>query len=340
VGWNLFTKKTVNIVIKDHVIRYLEARQPHINAVCTFGERYLPPGVIEDGRIIDKDKLHGILQECVKEWRIKGCEVQFLAPDPVIVVRKLKIPLDIKEEEIMGYLYLELGTTIHLPFDNPIFTTEVLREREGNKEILLFSAPESVVLEYVSLFENVGLKPIVADISPLAIYRLYYMLIQDKSSEATLTVQFDLQTIMASIFKDHKLIFVRHLKMNTPFENWNQVEVVSEGLQRKKKRETNHRKQILSWVGEEDYLLGELQEMTEEIERILNFYLYSMNKGNEAINRIVLTGDHPYLTHIKELLKGTIEGDVITLDQEFLHSSVSVEEPFYLPLGLGLKGGI
>ena len=36
------------------------------------------------------------------------------------------IPAEVMDDEINGYLYLELGKSLHLPFEDPVFDTAVL----------------------------------------------------------------------------------------------------------------------------------------------------------------------------------------------------------------------
>jgi len=329
LGFKVSTKKKVNMIISDHVIRYLDASKPELDEIKSFGEKFIPSGIIEEGKIIDKERFLLLLQECVKEWKLKGNQVQFLVPDPFIVVRKIEIPGDIHDEEIKGYLFLELGSTIHLPFENPVFNYEVLGIQEGRKEILLFAAPEVVVQDYTQLFIQAGLEPIVADISPLAIYRLYYKLFEPQEDGIPiLSLQFNLQTVTASIFVNHKLIFVRQLKMNVALDQWN---IAQDGSEEK-----------LIWNGDDNYLLFEIQEMVEEVERIINFYQYSLNKnGGDGISQILLTGDHPHLTDIKVNLEQSLETDIITLTKHSrLGKNLADQTSYYLLAGLALKGGV
>ena len=52
-------------------------------------------------------------------------------------------------------MYLELGTSIHLPFEEPVFDAVVLSEEKDKKEVLIFAAPEENVMEYSQLFSDV-----------------------------------------------------------------------------------------------------------------------------------------------------------------------------------------
>lgn len=239
-------KKMISLVLKDHVIRYIDSKRPHLHGVTAFGEHFLESGIIQEGKIIDAARLASILKECIRKWKIQNREVQFLVPDSVIIVRKVDIPLEVKDEEIKGHLYLELGTSLHLPFDNPIFDVDFLEEKEDKKEILLFAAPEQVVNEYAQILKSVGLKPIAADVSSLAIYRLFYKVYGDSETTSpegatTLSIQFNLQDVTVSIINHHKLLLVRQFKMNLAIENW------EHGTDR-------DGTSIPSWVGDEDYL--------------------------------------------------------------------------------------
>src|SRR5690606_19109049 len=109
-----------NIIIKDHVIRYVGIKDSNPLVVQRFRERYLPKGIVIEGKIQDRETLTLILEECVADWGIKNKEVRFIIPDSFVVIRKTAIPADVEEDEISGFLYLELGASIHLPFEDPV----------------------------------------------------------------------------------------------------------------------------------------------------------------------------------------------------------------------------
>src|SRR5690606_22262524 len=71
------SNKMANIIIKDHAIRYVGVKQTSPITVQKFREKYLPPGIVQDGRIIERDTLLLILDECVSDWGIKRNRVQF-----------------------------------------------------------------------------------------------------------------------------------------------------------------------------------------------------------------------------------------------------------------------
>jgi type IV pilus assembly protein PilM len=303
--------KVANLVIKDHVIRYVELKPHDPFSIQKWGERELPSGIIYDGKIVDHDTLKLILEECVIEWKLKHRRVRFIVPDSVVVIRKIPLPNDLEEDEIRGYLFMELGTTIHLPFEDPVFDYVILEKTKEKLSILMFAAPEQTVISYAELLEDVKLRPVAADVSPLCTYRLFYEADQVKKDDHVLIVQIDESAVNVSAFYDHKPFFMRHLL----------IEPLDE------KKETTDMEE----------LLRPLEDVYKEIERMLNFYRFTIHQGNEQIARILLTGDHPYLRYIHETMQERFEVPVECLSKEVGNL---IDTRYHLAWGLGLKEGI
>jgi type IV pilus assembly protein PilM len=319
-GLGLFNKKRINLIIQDHVIRYLDMRQPELLEVKSSGERYLPEGIIQDGIIIDRETLLTILEECVEEWGIKGREVQFLIPDSKLVIRKHHIPSEYKIEEIKGYLYLELGSTIHLPFEDPVFDYVLLETDEEKKEILLFAASEQMVHDYSTLLTSAKLKPVVADASCVALYRLIFLKQLTSEEDHTLCLQFDIPAVQLSVFHNHKPYFFNHLKLEMDYKSWN-FKHHSTGIQQ------------LQWQGDAGFIHGLIEDKLLEIERIINYYKFTINNGQQGITKVIISGELPELSYIQDRLKSKLNVPVLLLDQ----SDHQLPSQFDVVLGLGLK---
>jgi type IV pilus assembly protein PilM len=314
-GLGLFNKKRINLVIQDHVIRYLDMRQPELLEVKNSGERYLPQGIVQDGMIIDRETLLIILEECVSEWDIKGREVQFLIPDSKLVIRKHQIPADHKEEEIKGYLYMEFGHSIHLPFEDPVFDYVLLNNNEDMREILLFAASEKMVTDYATLLEDAKLKPVIADASCVALYRLIFQKNLVSETDHTLCLQFDISAVKLSVFHHHKPLFFNHLKIESDFNNW------------------SFRQQEITWKGDVSFVKGLIEDKLIEIDRIVNYYKFTINNGQQGITKIIITGELPELKYLRDRLELKLEVPVSVLDS----TDAKLPSQFVVMLGLGLK---
>lgn len=322
----LVKKRVIHLALNDHSIRYMELKQQNPPLPLKWGERFLPEGIIRNGRIVDRESLEIILKECVDTWRIKNRDIQFIVPDAFIVIRKVSIPSDIKEDELKGYIYLELGTSIHLPFDEPVFDAVVLKEDAEKKEILLFAAQEELVMEYVEVFTKVNLYPKVADISSLSLYRLYSKMDSLKQNNQLLMIQMDLESVNITIFEDQFPIFVHHLPLNFIREDW-ELKI--------------NRSQLGEWIfnGDMEKQLLEYEDIFREVNRLLDFYRYSIHQGKKEVTKILLNGDYPFLMNIQDELirRYELSVEILSVDSLLTSFTRSFPRAFHLLLGLAIK---
>ena len=320
------TGRPIDLVINDHSIRYLELKNSGFPIPLKWGERYLPPGIIKEGKIVDRETLEVILEQCIQTWKLKNRKVRFLVPDPFVTIRKITIPTDVHKEEIKEYLYLEMGASIHLPFEDPVFDFVVLPELEDKQEILLFAAHRERVLEYSELLTDLKLKPEVADLSALALYRLYHLLSKRTGDERLLMIQFDLDIVNMSIFENEMPFFMRHYALPYDEKEW-EIRLGRSGFQQ------------LSFIGDEEELQQQLDDAYKEMNKLIEFYQFSLHQGKNEINKMVVTGDHPLISKIVDDLSTRFEMDVQLLDASELDTEKNKPLPrsHNLALGLALK---
>lgn len=312
------------IIIKDHVIRYVSAKRPDIDAIHSFGERYLPYGVIRDGKILEPSTLETILHSCVQEWGIRKKHVQFIVPNAYTVLRNVQVPLNVKKAEVKGYLYSIIGETLHLPFEEPAIDVHDLGERDGQRDTLLIAAPEKNVQQINEILETVKLKPNAADISALAYYRLYHALDLDNKSDHFLYVQLDILRMNITIFHDQKPVFMRNIKLGFEEAHWQLINNVDEGI---------------VFQGDESEIVSQIQDVFTEVERIMNFYRSTVHQGKLGVTKLVITGDNPYIHEVAERCKHTLNITVETIDNTAIHTINGNIVPmrFHEVVGLALK---
>ena len=329
MAFSLFSTKNriINLVINDHSIRFLELKQEDPPTPQRWLERYLPPGIITDGKIVDFDSLSSILEECIDEWKIKRRSIRFIVPDPLVIIRKVTIPADVRDDEIKGYLYLELGSSIHLPFEEPVFDYYTLPDNGKTKDLLLFAAPEQSVLEYVDLLNRIKLNSVAADISPLSLYRLYHKLDRAIADEILFTVQFDLTSVNLCIFDETIPVVMRQFSLSFDINQW-EISRGPLGLM------------VCKFNGDPEELVIQFEDIFKEVNKLLDFYRYSHNNNEKQdVSKFLLNGDHPMLMAIYDEMKERydIPVDFITIDSEQKSKQLSIPTNFLLPLGLALK---
>lgn len=321
------SKKIIHISIKDYAIRLVETNGRDISMVKLVEERILPPGMIEQGKIVDEMAFYDFMKTTVKELRIKNRQVRFNVPDPIVIMRQAEIPTKLKEkEEIRDYLQIEIGKSIHLPFQEPIIDL-VYPEQRDAEQINFFAAPGEELRKYTEIFADADLKPIAADVGMLGNYRYFEHMDQVHTDHVYLIVEFNIASIYLGIFHQHQLEFLRYQDLDLDFIHPEQ--------------DLETEKVIWKYVQDEVTVQGIMQDQVNELERVMNFYRFSLHKGERSVTDIVLLGDYPSLHAVYKSLKIQYEGVSITrLQERWTPATGEQIDTVFIPVfGLALRGG-
>ncbi|MCD8509096.1 MAG: hypothetical protein LRY73_03895 [Bacillus sp. (in: Bacteria)] len=194
---------------------------------------------------------------------------------------------------------------------------EKMEENDAQREILFFATPASIMKDYNDLFEELNLTPIVADVSSLSFYRLFYELTEAGEDQHFLFVEWDLSSLNLCIFHRDKPVFMRHISQKFTYDDWTM----------------EHEGGITHLhCNNDEKVEKEINEQLQEVERVMNFYKYTFNKGEDEITNIILAGDHPKLQYIRNSLD-EIDGTVKSLDE----MDLGIHYHYILPLSLCLK---
>lgn len=312
------------LLLADHVIRYARVRGRKLEGVEVIGERYLPEGVFAQGQVKEVDTLLTILSECVENWKLRNQKVVFSIPDSLSMVRRHEVPMNISEESITGHLYMELGESLHLPMEQPVFDWHEIGRTAEERDLLIFAAPENAVTTLARLLREVRVKPVAADISPLSLYRLYDKLYAPEEKIHIMFLQVAPSYIQVSIFEEELPLVIRTMNFQQNAAQWQVTEDVSKPL---------------AWKGSEEEIRSSWQDTMEELSKLLNFYQFNYQHGRARVDKIVVTGDHPYLTPFLNDLKQRLELPVSLLSETDWKTKDNepISSAYYAVIGLALK---
>ncbi|WP_075620470.1 type IV pilus biogenesis protein PilM [Paenisporosarcina indica] len=303
--------RVTTITIEEDAIRHVEIKSTSPLHVSCAEEQVLPEGIIKDGKIVDIDTLVSILDKAVNQWGLSKKSVRFLAPDEYVIIRKLTYPPDVRRDELKGHFFIEIGSTLYLPFDDPVFDVVPYTASTENKEAILIASKESILNTYEDVFEDVKLKPIVADIGPLALYRLAYQQHNFTGEEHILLLDIKNDNYTVSIFHHHFPLFMRPIEVEAP-DNSNFFS---------------------------DSVSSKMESIISELEKLMNFYRYNMNQGNEGITHLLLNGEFDDFEQLMKLFSSRFEVKTSTVVREtiYLEDGKAIPVRFNRALGLALK---
>lgn len=150
------TEPSFGIDISDESIKYVElAVAKNSLKLGRYGEKIIPPGVVEAGKIQNPKKMEEILIALKKEEGIKSARVSL--PEEQVYLFPLKLDKaglkNIKEG-------IELALEEHIPIsaEDAIFDYDLVEEDAQHLEIQVTAMQKTVIESYLSVFKNSGIK--------------------------------------------------------------------------------------------------------------------------------------------------------------------------------------
>jgi len=317
--------KQIHFIFTDVFVRFVITGRKQKIIQCR--QRHLPEGIIVDGKINDFAALFSLMKNWMSENKIGSMQASFCIPDGQAIVRRVSVPDTVPADEVKGHLYMEIGESIHLPFNDPILEVTDLRKMDLFGDVLFIATRESIVQEYSELLRKLKLEPVVADLTFLSVYRLAFKLDLVHDTRPVLLVQLNTNSLQLTIFQKHVPLYVHHSRLEEEIsfevkvnEDGNDISVVPE-----------HER--------ESFFAGAHVTISSQIERITSFFTYNIAKGSEEIQQMIVSGCHPLLHELANELKNQLNIPLNVIDEKRLETITNHHFPSYFAdcLGLAIK---
>jgi type IV pilus assembly protein PilM len=119
--------------------------------VGRWGEKIIPPGVIESGKIKDSTRMEEILSKLRKEEGVKSVRVSL--PEEQVYIFQLRLE---KSELKSVKEAIELVLEEHVPIqaEEAIFDYALVKEDEQSLEVQVVTIPKNIIDNYLLIFEH------------------------------------------------------------------------------------------------------------------------------------------------------------------------------------------
>jgi type IV pilus assembly protein PilM len=313
----LFQKKPLlYFEFLERRIRYL-VMDAQSRAVLEKSEILFDTEILHEGKIINPSLLENRLNALISEKKWKNAQAAILLPDDFVIVREEKIPAQLAPSEIKAYIALHMGQLIRSPFKETRFHFEVIEVGDTEQTIILMLYPQEVIFQYESLLQKVSLNPVLADISSLCLYRIILQQndLQLCPNKHVMVLQWSPVDHAIMVFHQNLPKFSRHSRLARLVDLW---DVTKEG----------------EWIWKDDQNSFEeaITDTLDVLERLLEFYRYSVMNGQGGVTDIFLTGDFPDLEKVREQLSQRF-----FLQIHILQASEEISSKFLPLYGLASK---
>lgn len=270
-----FTKRYIRILVGNRKHQFTHVIQ-----------RLIQDGWVDKGEIVQEEEILRALMSIVKQYKLAGKKtfVSFSSHD--LLLRTSKLPLSVPLEELKGSLYMALGDSFQLPFQDPIIEIVGAEEIEGEREVRALAVPEEEVNKMVAILTKAKLRPVVMDVPFLNLYRLFLEQFHLTDQQNILMIHAELDVVQLSMFFKHEPIYVRTFNLASPSQFT--------------AYESRTGFQYIETPVTDVVFTEHMNTIKKEIDRLQSFYQFNLKQGKQKIDTICLAGDHPHLAELKE----------------------------------------
>ncbi|MHA6483638.1 type IV pilus biogenesis protein PilM [Paenibacillus sp. strain BS8-2] len=331
---------SLGIEMTDNYIRICETKTSRrgTTKLLRYTSKEMPNGCMEDGKVLNWEGIEATMKELLSSGKFGTKQLHFAIPSQMVMVRNLKLP-DIGHSELRKLVQFEMSHNLRVAFEEPYFDFVKLpkpsiqhaaREEEQGAELcelMVVAAPGGLLMQYRTMFEKLGLRPASFEIKPFSVLRLI---------EASGTTVRDVQ-LFVHVGEQHSelsILFDGRLELTR------QVEVSFQSIVAK--ADSSNNEWLQSFSSPETTFKNAIQDLAGELERLLNFYQYTLNNGSKTFRNILLSGELKQMEKVREGLEEELEHPVVILEWPTLDDSSVIADwslsSYSVALGLSIRG--
>lgn len=314
--FNFFQKSAFGLDISDTSLEMVEFQKKGGKVILSaVGRMILAKGVIEDGKILDEQKLASAIRDLCSKTQPQKISTNLVIaslPETKIFTHHFKLPITIQENDLAGVLKFEAEGVVPASQDELLFDYKIIKKAAGNtlydkslagkQEILYVAAFKNIAESYARTLRLAGLEPIALDAEALSIARSLIKVYN--KDEAVLIIDIGAQETALSIFDQDGIRFSRDLPMAGDFF----TKIIAAKLKMSWDQAENMKITCgLDLDCEDGRILLVLQQTLEKIsQEIIKGMRYYENEIGRKVARGVLVGGSANLTGFAEYFQDNL----------------------------------
>jgi len=306
-----FRKPIFGLDISDDSIKVVSLKGSFYNPrLLAIGKSSLNPGVVEDGKILDKETLKRELLHLIRSpkfGKIKTNKFVSALPESKSFILIFELPKNLKKKEEVEFIKSQANQ--NLPFKTEdIYLDFKIKKRDNSKEALLVAVPKTIINDYLDVFKGLKLQPLAIETESISLGR---SLIQNQK-ETTLIADIGARTTNFSIFDRRKLKFSLTIEIaGNKF-----TKALAKSLEISFEKAENLKKEVGLNPGVKEgkissVLRREIQPIILEIRKIEKYF---QKKKNKELEKVILAGGSAILPLLPEYLTEKLGKPVVVGD--------------------------
>lgn len=285
-------KDIVGIDIGSSSVKLVRLRESRGNyQLANIGVMPLDPEVIVDNMIMDSAAIVGVVDNLISEQKIKTKRVATSISGHSVIIRKILLPI-MTEDELEASIQWEAEQ--YIPFDvsevNIDFQILGPDEKDPSQmSVMLVAAKKDYVDDFVNVFSEAGLEPVVMDIDCFAVENMFDMNYGFVDDEVVALVDMGASAISVNVLKGEISVFTRDIQAGG--------NLISEELQKRLGISSEEAEKVKLGEREiddvdaesiDEVLRDAVENLVQEVQRSLDFF--SATSTDDKVRKVYLTG--------------------------------------------------
>ncbi|MGL1930522.1 MAG: pilus assembly protein PilM [Desulfotalea sp.] len=181
----------VGIDIGSHAVKICQLKKAGDDySVVALGSALLPEDAVDDGTLNSPEEVSNIIATLLKNLKIRNKKIGFSISGYSVIVKKINLQA-MEDKLLEDYIMAEAEQYIPFDREDVYLDYQDLKTNEtpeGRTDVMLVAAKKDVVQEYLTMFDDLGLIPVLVDIDGFAFENSFEHSSTDSSNVAMVDI--------------------------------------------------------------------------------------------------------------------------------------------------------
>ncbi|PLX75451.1 MAG: pilus assembly protein PilM [Desulfuromonas sp.] len=303
--------------------------------LATLGMSLLPPEAIVDNAIMDSSTIVEVVKGLVESLKIKTKNVATSISGHSVIIRKIQMPI-MTEEEMESSIKWEAEQYIPFEISEVNLDFQQLGPDENDNSmvnVILVAAKKDFVNDYVALFKECGLEPLVMDIDCFAVENVFETSYGMAEEEVVALIDMGASSMNVNVLKNGASVFTRDIQVGG--------NVYNEEIQKRLgvDGETADKLKFGTEVDDiEPERVSEIIEdatenLAQELQRSIDFF--AATTADEKVQKVYITGGVSKIPSVKPALESRLGVAVEHIDpwRQIAHNEKDFDPEYLNTMG-------
>jgi len=308
-------KELIGVDIGSSAVKLVQLKESKgVYRLQAFGVKPLPPEAIVDNAIMDSTSVVEAVSDLLSETKVKVKNVATSISGHSVIIRKISLPT-MSDDELEKSIQYEAEQYIPFEINEVFLDFQILGtdpDDPSQMKVLLVAAKKDFVNDYLAVFREAGLNPVVVDVDGFAVQNMFEANYGLADEEVFALVNMGAGSININIVKGGESVFTRDIQAGG--------NAVNDELQKRLGLNEEDAERIkLGFVPDginqatvREIMSDAAGNIAQEVQRSLDFF--SATSADERVQKVYLAGGVSSMPAVKESLGGRLGIPVEVVD--------------------------